>query len=98
MRWFGPARGRPTSLYVSPTPLYGFKEHQFDTLAKLLDQRPLLEHLELGMMNGASGLYEGLEFFKKMVTTTSKDPKVPATKGKRPWGLVKSNSIQLNLR
>ncbi|RXW16894.1 hypothetical protein EST38_g8970 [Candolleomyces aberdarensis] len=95
VRWFALARGHPKSLYISPTYLYGFKEHQFDTLAKLLDQGPLLEHLELDMINGTSGLGEGGRLYKKMITKL-KYSKVYAMKGKRPWDLLTSFSIRID--
>ncbi|KAJ2932789.1 hypothetical protein H1R20_g4304, partial [Candolleomyces eurysporus] len=95
VRWFGLARGHPKSLYISPTYLYGFKEHQFDTLAKLLDQGPLLEHLELDMINGTSQLGEGGRLYQKMITKL-KYPKVYAMKGKRPWDLLTSFSIRID--
>jgi hypothetical protein len=93
VRWFGLARGHPRKrLCISPTYMYGFKEWQFDVLKRLMEEGPLIEYLELDMINGVNGLGEGGRLYAAMVRRL-KYPKRREMKGKRPWDLVKSFSI-----
>jgi hypothetical protein len=82
-------------LCISPAYKYGFTEWQFDVLKRLMGEGPLIEYLELDMINETRGLGEGGRLYAAMVRRL-KYPKRKEMKGKRPWDLVKSFSIHLD--